>query len=397
VAKVWALEPYYGGSHQQFLDGLARHSAHDFTLLTLPGRHWKWRMHGGALEIAAQAERLLAGGAGLPDVLFASDMLDLPVFLATIGRGGAGQRRGGAAAGLAHTPAIVYFHENQLTYPLPPGAERDLGYGFKNLTTALAAETALFNSDYHRREFLTAAGELMACMPDAVPAWAVDEVAARSVVLHLGCDLRALDEARERGLERAAAGAYGDPAAGPMIVWNQRWEYDKAPDDLFRSLAALQGRGVPFRLAVVGSGATAPSEGFVAAKAALADRVVQWGRLEDRADYAALLWAADVVVSTAIHEFFGMSILEAVYCGCRPVLPRRLSYPELIPAEAHEDVLYGEGELVDALTRALAAPHAWSEDWQRTWAARFDWGSLKTRYDETINDCAKRRAAGPRE
>jgi glycosyltransferase involved in cell wall biosynthesis len=157
---------------------------------------------------------------------------------------------------------------------------------------------------------------------------------------------------------------------------------------------ALRDRGVPFRLAVAGSGATVPSEEFTSAKAALADRVVQWGRLEDRADYAALLWAADVVVSTAIHEFFGVSILEAIYCGCRPVLPRRLSYPELIPAEAHGDVLYGEDGLVDALTRALAAPNAWPEDWQRTWAARFDWGSLKTRYDDVIDDCAKRRGSG---
>jgi glycosyltransferase involved in cell wall biosynthesis len=87
-----------------------------------------------------------------------------------------------------------------------------------------------------------------------------------------------------------------------------------------------------------------------------------------------------------------MSVLEAIYCGCRPVLPRRLSYPELIPAEAHGDVLYGEGGLVEGLTRALAAPHAWSEDWQRTWAARYDWGSLKTRYDDVIRECAARGA-----
>ena len=58
MARVWALEPFYGGSHRQFLDGLAKHSLHDFTLLTLPGRHWKWRMHGGALELAAQAKAL---------------------------------------------------------------------------------------------------------------------------------------------------------------------------------------------------------------------------------------------------------------------------------------------------------------------------------------------------
>jgi glycosyltransferase involved in cell wall biosynthesis len=393
VVRVWALEPYYGGSHRQSLDGLARHSDHDFTLLTLPGRHWKWRMHGGALELAAQAEERLAGGAETPDVLFASEMLDLPVFLATLGRAGARHgARGTAVTPAARVPSIVYFHENQLTYPLPPGVDRDLSYGFKNLTTALAADMVLFNSAFHRREFLAAADDLVAGMPDAIPGWAVEEVAAKSSVLPLGCDLRALDAHQARGVASAAAGRWGDPDAGPLIVWNQRWEYDKAPEGLFRALEELKDRGTAFRLAVAGSGATVESEDFMRARDALAGRVVQWGRLDDSADYAALLWAADVVVSTAIHEFFGVAVLEAVYCGCRPVLPRRLSYPELIPAEAHGEVLYGEGGLVDAVARALEAPRAWSQDWQRTWVARFDWGSLKTRYDDVIRRCAARGA-----
>ena len=330
--------------------------------------------------MAAQAAEILAGGGKPPDVFFASDMLDLPVFLAALGRGAApcgtapDRRLRSLAApsprpGAGAIPSIVYFHENQLTYPLPPGVDRDLGYGFKNVTSALAAEMVLFNSDFHRREFLAAAGRLLAGMPDAVPGWAVEEIAAKSSVLPLGCDLRALDEHRARGVEAVAAGRWGDPAAGPLIVWYQRWEYDKAPEELFRALEALRDQGVGFRLAVAGSGATLPSEGFVRARAALADRVVRWGRLEDRA------------------EFFGVAVLEAIYCGCRPVLPRRLSYPELIPADAHGEVLYGEGDLVGALTRALAAPRAWSEDWQRTWVARFDWGSLKRRYDDVIGQC----------
>ena len=149
----------------------------------------------------------------------------------------------------------------------------------------------------------------------------------------------------------------------------------------------LKNAGTAFRLAIAGSGAAVPSQEFVRGREVLADRIVHWGRVEDRRDYAALLWAADIVVSTAIHEFFGVAVLEAVYCGCRPVLPGRLSYPELFPEEVHGDVLYGEGELVSALAKAVADPHAWSEDWQRTWAARFDWGSLKARYDETIWEC----------
>lgn len=389
MVKVWAVEPYYGGSHRHFLDGLAQHSRHDFTLLTLPGRHWKWRMYGGAVELAAQAGRLLAGGEA-PDVFFVSEMLDLPVFLATLGRGdGTGL---GAHSG-SRIPVIVYFHENQLTYPLPPGVERDLGYGFKNLTTALAGDAVLFNSEHHRGEFLAATRDLIAGMPDANPGWAVDEVASKSAVLPLGLDLRALDAHRERGLAQAAAGRWGDPAAGPLIVWNQRWEYDKAPEDLFRTLHELHEAGVAFRLAVAGSGATVPPDEFVRARQDLRAHVVQWGRLPDYADYAGLLWAGDVIVSTAIHEFFGVSVLEGIYCGCRPVLPRRLSYPELIPTEAHDEVLYGEADLVGAVTRALAAPRAWPEDWQRTWAARFDWRGMKTRYDGIISECAARGGA----
>jgi glycosyltransferase involved in cell wall biosynthesis len=387
--SVWALEPYFGGSHKYFLEGLARHSSHDLTLFTLPGRHWKWRMHGGALSLARhvsdrvrdQVHQPGVSEAGRreadsrPDVLFASDMLDLPVFLAAAG------------PTVAQAPAIVYFHENQLTYPLPPGVERDLGYGFKNLTTALAARSVLFNSEFHRREFLGACEGLLQAMPDEIPDWILQEVEAKSSVLPVGCDLRRFDRQRSAALQDAGAGRWGDPAAGPLILWNQRWEYDKAPADLFTALYALKASGIRFRLAMAGPNQGTPTAEFLRAKEELAGEIVQWGKVARATDYAALLWASDVVVSTAVHEFFGVAVVEAVYCGCRPVLPRRLSYPEMVPAEVHEEVLYGEGELVIALERALAQPRIWSEDWQRTWVARFDWASVKTRYDHEISRC----------
>jgi glycosyltransferase involved in cell wall biosynthesis len=373
--NVWALEPYFGGSHKYFLEGLAGHSKHDFTLFTLPGRHWKWRMQGGALSLARRAADGLATAGSCPSVLFVSDMLDLPVFLAA------------GDPALARVPAILYLHENQLTYPLPPGVERDLGYGFKNLTAAVIAKAVLFNSAHHRREFLKAADDLLRAMPDEIPDWILQEMEAKARVLPVGCDLRRFDRHRSRALSDAAAGRWGDPAAGPLLVWNQRWEYDKAPADLFAALRALKASGVRFRLAMAGSNQGVPTADFLRARAELADRIVQWGRVTKGSDYASLLWASDVVVSTAVHEFFGVAMVEAMYCGCRPVLPRRLSYPELVPAEAHEDVLYGEGELATALTRALAEPGAWSDDWQRTWVARFDWGSLGVRYDEEIRHC----------
>jgi glycosyltransferase involved in cell wall biosynthesis len=382
---VWAVEPFYGGSHKYFLDGLVAHCSHAITPLTLPGRNWKWRMHGGAIALAERARDLLSresGTARPPDVIVASDMLDLPTFLAV-----AGPR-------LATVPVIVYFHENQLTYPLPPGTERDLGYGMKNVASALAAGSVLFNTAYHRREFFTAVNELLENMPDEVPSWIVPELEAKSKVIPVGCDLRGLDAARERGLADEASGRWGDPGKGPLVVWNQRWEYDKAPEELLAALLALKEEGVPFRLAIAGSNHGTPPPEFDRAREELGDRVVQWGRVPQREDYASLLWAADVVASTAIHEFFGVAVVEAVYCGCRPVLPARLSYPEIIPPEAHERVLYGEGEFKAALRDALARPRAWSEDWQRTWVARYDWAGLHARYDEEIRRCWRMKGEG---
>ncbi len=63
-----------------------------------------------------------------------------------------------------------------------------------------------------------------------------------------------------------------------------------------------------------------------------------------------LLHAGTIVLSTALHEFFGMSVVEAVRAGCRPLLPARLSYPELFDG----NFLYKDEELIPALDLALA-------------------------------------------
>lgn len=63
-------------------------------------------------------------------------------------------------------------------------------------------------------------------------------------------------------------------------------------------------------------------------------------------------------MSASRQEFFGVSVVEAMASGYRPVLPDRLSYPGLIPDEYHDEVLYPEGEFGPALARALQRPRA---------------------------------------
>ena len=66
-----------------------------------------------------------------------------------------------------------------------------------------------------------------------------------------------------------------------------------------------------------------------------------------------MLKSMDVVISTAEHEFFGIAVCEAIWAGAVPVLPRRLSYPELVTT----DSLYDSTEHAARLIARAANPH----------------------------------------
>src|SRR5690606_10285625 len=137
------------GSHRTWARQLAHHSKHDVVTLELPGRHWQWRMHGGALALADEYAALSDTAfqdPGPPDVILASGMLDLAQFL---GAAFGAVRPSGAFAGgsvaSARPPVIAYFHENQFAYPVSPGVPlderpRDLHYQYVNFSTARVAD-----------------------------------------------------------------------------------------------------------------------------------------------------------------------------------------------------------------------------------------------------------------
>ncbi len=305
MLNIWLIEPYYTGSHRAWADGYRTHSRHCVQLLTLPGRFWKWRMQGGAVTLAGMVRDLDQA----PDLILASDMLNLPIFLSL----------GGAR--LASVPIALYFHENQLTYPLQPGEKRDLHYGFINFASALRADAVLFNSAYHMTAFFDELPRLLKHFPDHNELWTVDAIRGKSQVLPLGLDLERFDAQRPTS-----------PATDrPLIVWNHRWEYDKDPGAFFRAIYVLVEEGLNFGLILLGESFRNQPAEFLEARERLPDRIVHFGYAEDAAAYSRLLQQADIVVSTALHEFFGAATVEACYCGCFPILPRRLAYPELHP------------------------------------------------------------------
>ena len=174
-----------------------------------------------------------------------------------------------------------------------------------------------------------------------------------------------------------------------MILWNHRWEYDKNPRAFLKALTRLADEGLSFEVALTGENPRQVAEEFETARARLGSRIVQYGYVARFEDYARLLWAADVQVSTAQHDFFGLSTVEALYCGCVALLPRRLNYPDLIPAAYHDRFLYDEGEVYRALRDYLLAPEKAPAD-LRKHVSRYDWLVQAPRYDRALEALAAR-------
>jgi len=355
------LEPYHSGSHAAWLAGWQQHSAHHLQALTMPGNYWAWRMQGGAVTLA----RLYGESpfvSAPPALIIASDMLNLTTFLALT-------RRWTAAI-----PTALYFHENQLTYPPGPRQKRDLKLGFINYASALAADAVFFNSAFHRDEFLNELPRLLKHYADFTELQTVDQIAAKSQVLPVGIDLRRLD-------------AYGSvdaklPPTRPAILWNHRWEFDKNPAAFYHALCRLREWDIPFDLILLGEDTSHSETLFQTIQREFADCLLHAGYAQNDADYAHWLWQAHIAVSCAWQDFFGISAAEAIYCGCLPLLPRRLNYPDLLPASQHERCLYSEGDLARALRHEIAALPVQPPDAAlRQRVAAYDWSVLARVYD----------------
>lgn len=363
--KITLLEPFFTGSHQQWAEGLQVHSQHDIELLTLKGKFWKWRMHGGAITLA----RLFNQEAQLPDLVLASDMLDLSTF------------KGLAKPGTYRT--ALYFHENQLTYPWSPTDQdkrlgRDTHYGFINLASALAADRIFFNSLYHQTSFLNALPDFLKQFPDYQELECVAQITRKSQVLPLGMRLERFN--RYRSAERENS---------PVILWNHRWEYDKNPAAFFEALYHLQESEVDFRVVVLGEAFERSPAVFEAARVRLADHILHWGYVETFQEYAYWLWKADILPVTAIQDFFGGSTVEAIYCDCYPVLPQRLAYQEHIPPSLHTEHLYqDEEDLGFFLEHLILNIERIRKKHFQPFVAKYDWSARIADYDLAFESLA---------
>jgi len=328
MANVVLVESYYGGSPRAWADSWVESSRHNIALVTHPDQFWRWRLRGGAVTLAQQFDEHV-GLHGRPDAVVVSGMVDVAAF------------SGLARRSLGNTPLAVYVHESQLLYPLAPNQRSDSSSALINWQSLAAADAVWFNSAFHRDALRQTLPGLLKSQPTPSHLHLIEPVFERSTVLWPGVHTEELLEAQR------------PVNVVPRVLWNQRWDHDKNPRAVFAALLALAREGVEFTLALAGERQNPDKSAFADLLDPMADRIDHRGFVPD-AEYHPLLVGSDVVVSAADHEFFGIAIVEAIAAGATPVLPDRLSFPELIEPQWHEHVLYSDGALRSRLRQVLA-------------------------------------------
>ncbi|NXW06463.1 GTDC1 protein, partial [Fregetta grallaria] len=456
--SVLLIEAFYGGSHKQLMDLLQEELQEDCVLCTLPAKKWHWKARTAALYFMQTVPT-----STNYRILFASSVLNLAELAAL-------------RPDLGKLKKILYFHENQLAYPVQKCQERDFQYGYNQILSCLVADVVLFNSAFNMESFLTSIGKFMKLIPDHRPkdlekiirpkcqvlyfpvrfpdvsrfmpehklahlekvigvkrngdAYQLEGLPGQQKSRALGALMKNSNAHRESGLCEAQPGlgatqheGLPSPLTAPArlnkseasestnpcqeedkqhltfnlsnilsgrdyrqrplhVAWPHRWENDrKHQPELF----VCHYLSEPCQLS--GPRLIAICSIFSEAKKALGSSVLHWGYLPSKDDYFQALCMADVVISTAKHEFFGVAMVEAVYCGCYPLCPKALVYPEIFPAE----YLYSTPEqLFKRLQNFCKRPDIVRKHLYKGETAGFSWAALGGKFRSLL-------AAEPRE
>ncbi len=313
--RVLLLSAYDAESHRYWHQNLSRHLDNiEWHILSLNDRFFSWRMAANALIFKNLHDARLQQKY---DLLIATSMTDLTAVR-------------GFYPHLASIPNLLYFHENQFAYPHNPRQTGIAEVCLKNLPAAYLADELVFNSAYNRRSFFDGALQFLKKMPDGVPRNFLTALRAKSRLLPvpIADDCQPLKTPFK--------------SDALQVVWNHRWEHDKGPETLL-ALIRLS-HDLPIKFHILGRAFKKIPKAMQTIKDKHANQCLTLGYVDNRADYIRVLQHADVALSTADHDFQGIAMLEAVACGCRPLAPNHLVYPDLYPPENLYPVIPAEPE-----------------------------------------------------
>jgi len=354
--RILIIDPFLGGSHKKWAEGLAKYSRFKVDILGLSAHHWKWRMQAAAITMV----RRLADLSYIPDLILATDMLDLATFKGLIPKR------------FKNVPIVLYMHENQLTHPIPEGQMLDNNYPIKNFSSCLAADAVWFNSSYHKNSFLEALPAFLEQFPSPNEKGQITNIQKKSKVMPLGLELAKLESYKrgEKDADRAT------------ILWNHRWEYDKNPERFFGVLLQLKQRGIEFKLVVLGENYERKPTIFEQVPELFKEELLHFGYAENKEEYYNWLWYCDILPVTSHHDFFGISVVEAIACNIKPLLPYNLAYPEHLPSAYKASFFYEDDDLLtNQLQRMIMNVRILRKQDVQQYVMKYDWSEMIVQYD----------------
>jgi len=311
--RILLLSAYDAQSHKYWREGMvAQFPEYDWTQLALPGHHFSWRIRSNSLQWALSERATLDQPY---DLIIATSMVDFASLK-------------GFVPNLANIPSILYFHENQFIYPPSQLTKKPfLDPKIVTLYAALAADQLVFNSRYNQQTFITGVRALLKQVPEKLPVDLAQLFEEKSSVLPV--PLKPLNISDYMGVNGSAQWPTRSNKTCLRLVWAARWEYDKGPHLLLAILRQLKQRKVDFKLCILGQVFRKQPLEFDSIKTEFSSELVQFGFAKSRHQYLSWLAGGDIILSTALHEFQGLAVQEAVQLGCMPVLPNRLVYPQI--------------------------------------------------------------------
>lgn len=161
---------------------------------------------------------------------------------------------------------------------------------------SLVADSIIFNSNFNKTSFLNHINGFLNIQPDFKLKHIKEKIEPKSAVIHYPIRFNRMPKRKENSCSQ------------PLhFIWPHRWEHDKNPQLLIDTLLELNNNSVPFRVSIIGESFEETPKCFDGIGSKLGEKLLHFGFLS-RDDYIECLLKGDIVISTADHEFFGVSM-----------------------------------------------------------------------------------------
>ncbi|XP_072882038.1 tRNA-queuosine alpha-mannosyltransferase isoform X2 [Hemitrygon akajei] len=374
--SVLMIEAFCGGSHKQLLD-LLQEEIEGCSVFTLTAKKWHWRARTAALYFTQTVPP-----SDNYRVLFTSSVLNLAELVAL-------------RPDLAKLKKVLYFHENQLVYPVRKSQERDFQYGYNQVISCLVADVVVFNSAFNMESFLTGIGPFMKLIPDHRPKDLEKLIRPKCRVLYFPIrfpDVTRFLPAHKLCQTPQMTGVQDiDDGEGlDGLIALQKYKHD---NELMRNSSSV----LEPHPAEKQEGLSSPSESLEELKhIKKSEGTSAYHGGEDKEHLAFNLCSrlscnSEENYNVAsqykpLHIVWPHRWLEAVHCGCHPLCPKALVYPEIFP----EMYLYATAQqLFKKLQNFCKRPDLIRRKPVEVNLARFSWVVLRGKFRSLLAAEAK--------